>query len=93
LIFLPYQKLFPQNLHEKNSGRRKMNALNFAQKMKPQKLLFDFFLLLVSQKLFPKNLDEKNLWKCLKPKFLRGFLVARRINTEIRSKNLSDKNC
>jgi hypothetical protein len=60
LIFLPYQKLFPQNLHEKNSGRRKMNALNFAQKMECQKLLFDFFLLLVSQKLFPKNLDEKN---------------------------------
>jgi hypothetical protein len=37
-----------------------MNALNFAQKMECQKLLFDFFLLLVSQKLFPKNLDEKN---------------------------------
>jgi hypothetical protein len=40
-----------------------MNALNFAQKMECQKLLFDFFLLLVSQKLFPKNLDEKNFWK------------------------------
>jgi hypothetical protein len=63
-----------------------MNALNSDRKMESQKLLFDFFLLPVSQKLFPKNLDEKNLWKCLKPKFLRGFLVARRINTKIRSK-------
>jgi hypothetical protein len=51
-----------------------MNALNFVQKMKCQKLLFDFFLLLVSQKLFPKNLDEKNFLKYIfKTEISSGF--------------------
>jgi hypothetical protein len=64
-----------------------MNALNFAQKMdvKSSCLIFSCFWSVknYSQKILTRRIFESTY---LKPKFLRVFLVARRINTDIRSK-------